>query len=88
MDEYQNSDVSEIYSVLTRLGENSRIILCGDTNQNDLTRKREQSCHDWIIKVAHQMPNYFDVVSFYPNDIVRSEFVKALIMTVENMEGK
>lgn len=85
VDEFQNCDSSELESVLTRLGENSRVIVCGDTRQNDLSRKRETSSHDWMISVAGKMPTYFDTVNFTSNDIVRSEFVKALIMTLESM---
>lgn len=75
----------EIYSLLTRVGENTQIILCGDTNQSDLNKKKENSCFSWVLAVTERMPEWFDLVRFMPSDIVRSEFVKKLIMTVESI---
>lgn len=86
IDEFQNFDASEMESALTRIGENSQLIICGDFRQSDLQRKREISCHDWLVEVAKRMPKYFDVINFTHNDIVRSAFVKKLIMTIESMD--
>ena len=83
VDEFQNFDASEMESVLTRVGKNSRVIICGDTRQNDLNRKREISCHDWLLRIAKKMPKHFDIVKFYSSDIVRSEFCKAIIIAIE-----
>lgn len=83
IDEFQNMDISEMESVLTRLGENTQLIVCGDTRQNDLARKREQSCHTWLLRVAKILPKYFDVVSFTSEDVVRSKLCKAIIKAIE-----
>lgn len=83
VDEFQNLDPSEMESVLTRLGENTQVVICGDTRQNDLSRKREVSCHDWMLKVIKQIPDYFDVVDFTSEDIVRSKLCKAIIKAIE-----
>ena len=83
VDEFQNLDSSEMESVLTRLGENTQVIICGDTRQNDLNRKREVSCHDWLLKVTKHLPKYFDVVDFTSEDIVRSKLCKAIIKAIE-----
>ena len=85
VDEFQNMNPHEIYSLLTRVGENTQVILCGDTNQSDLNKKKEESCFDWVMKVADRMPDWFDLVRFMPCDIVRSEFVKKLIMVTEDL---
>jgi len=82
-DEFQNADSGELFAVSSRLGENSTIIFCGDTFQGDLNRKREKSGHDWLLKVSDKMPDYFDVVNFTYSDIVRSEFVKQMVMAVD-----
>ncbi len=82
IEEFQNMDASEIESVLTRVGKDSKVIICGDARQNDLNRKREQSCHEWLLTIARKMPDWFDVITFYPSDIVRSEFCKQLIITI------
>ena len=85
VDEFQNADEGEVSSILTRIGNNSRIILCGDTRQNDLNRKREQSCHPWLLNLTAKLPDYFDKVHFTTNDVVRSGFCKAVIQAMEEM---
>lgn len=83
IDEFQSMTAHELYSVLTRLGKGSRLIICGDTKQTDLDGRKEKSCYDWFMKVVDKMPEWFDVTNFLSADIVRSDFVKALIMAVE-----
>lgn len=85
IDEFQNMDPKELESVLTRVGENSQLILCGDTRQSDLERKKQESSFKWIMEVAKRMPDWFDMVRFMPCDIVRSGFVKKLIMVTEDL---
>ena len=85
IDEFQNMDPKELESVLTRVGENSQLILCGDTRQSDLERKKQESSFEWLMKVAERMPDWFDMVRFMPCDIVRSGFVKKLIMVTEDL---
>jgi len=84
IDEFQSMTAHELYSVLTRTGKGTRIIICGDTKQTDLDGRKEKSCYDWFMGVAEKMPEWFDVTHFIQSDIVRSDFVKALIMAVEN----
>jgi phosphate starvation-inducible PhoH-like protein len=85
LDEFQNCTTQECYSVMTRLGVDSQMILLGDTRQTDLNKRKEESCFDWVINVAQKMPTWFDMIHFYPQDIVRSNFVKDLIITVEGL---
>lgn len=85
IDEFQNMDPKELESVLTRVGENSQLILCGDTRQSDLERRKQESSFEWLMKVAERMPDWFDMVRFMPCDIVRSGFVKKLIMVTEEL---
>jgi phosphate starvation-inducible protein PhoH len=86
-DEFQNADSSECESMLTRMGENCQIILCGDTRQNDLKRKREESCYDWLMKLvtSEELEDWFEVIKFSRHDIVRSELCKAIITAIERM---
>ena len=86
IDEFQNIDPSEMESVLTRLGENTQLVICGDTRQNDLNRKRETSCYDWLMKVVKILPTYFDVVVFTSADVVRSKLCKAIIRAIESID--
>lgn len=85
VDEFQNMDSSECESILTRLGENCQIIICGDTRQNDLNRKREVSCYDWLMALMEKLQDYFVVVKYTKDDIVRSELCKAIITAIETI---
>lgn len=71
----------ELHTVMTRIGENSKIIFCGDVNQDDLTseRKREMSGLRNFMKVIGNMDE-FDFIEFQISDIVRSELVKSYII--------
>lgn len=83
IDEFQSMTAHELYSVLTRVGKGTRVIVCGDTKQTDLDGRKEKSCFDWFMTVANKMPQWFHHTNFVQNDIVRSDFVKALIIAVE-----
>lgn len=84
IDEFQSMTPHELYSVLTRAGRGTRLIICGDTKQTDLDGRKEKSCYDWFVGVSEKMPEWFATTNFIQSDIVRSDFVKALIMAVES----
>ncbi len=84
IDEFQSMTAHELYSVLTRAGRGTRLIISGDTKQTDLDGRKEKSSYDWFMSVATKMPEWFEVTNFLQQDIVRSDFVKALIMAVES----
>lgn len=81
VDEVQNQRYSEIRTVLTRVGEYSRMVLCGDTRQDDLTSERykEQSGIQDMMDVLNKM-NSIETVQFGVDDIVRSGFVREFII--------
>lgn len=84
VDEGQNMSFHEINSIMTRLGENSRVIFTGDLNQSDLTRKYDASGMNRFLRVTKNM-NEFDQIRFTLHDIVRSAFVKAWITATETI---
>ena len=81
IDEVQNQRYTELRTVLTRTGDNSRVILCGDTKQDDLTSTRynEVSGLKDMMRVFERM-GYMTTVQFVVDDIVRSGFVKSFII--------
>lgn len=85
-DEIQNCTWHELCSLVTRIGEGSRLILLGDRDQNDLSqhRKNEQSGLESAIKVCHNM-SMFDVVEFGVQDVLRSDLVKEFLMVKKNL---
>jgi phosphate starvation-inducible PhoH-like protein len=85
VDETQNMTFHEINSIMTRIGENSRIILTGDTKQTDLDgRKLGSEGMTQALRVFGQMGS-FASVHFTKYDIVRSDFVKSWIVAVEHI---
>jgi phosphate starvation-inducible PhoH-like protein len=85
VDEAQNLSFQELHSVITRVGENSRILLCGDGKQDDLTSERfkEQSGLSQFLKILSNMDS-FDIVDFQTDDIVRSGLVREYILACES----
>lgn len=81
VDEVQNMSAGELHTVMTRVGENSRIIFCGDVKQDDLTseRKKEMSGLRDFMRVINRMKE-FDFIEFQVEDIVRSKLVKSYII--------
>jgi phosphate starvation-inducible protein PhoH len=81
VDEVQNMGDGELHTVMTRVGENCRIIFCGDVKQDDLTseRKKELSGLRDFMKILHRMKE-FEFVDFQVEDIVRSKLVKSYIV--------
>jgi len=79
VDECQNLNFHELDSIITRVGEDSRIIFCGDATQSDLTRSNEKSGIIDFMKIIQRMPE-FESIEFDVNDIVRSGLVKSYIV--------
>ena len=89
VDEAQNMTRHELDSIQTRVGEDSRVIICGDTKQNDLSmsRQKEVSGLSWALKVMSYMPE-FRMVYFTPDDIQRSEYVANWIRASERADSE
>jgi phosphate starvation-inducible protein PhoH len=82
VDECQSMTFHEINTIMTRLGQNSRIILCGDLPQTDLRKKHEVTGMDKMLRVVDRMGGMSSVL-FTKHDIVRGEFVKQWIIASE-----
>ena len=76
VDEAQNMTDHEISTILTRMGQDTRILICGDSFQVDLNTHREQSGLGTMIKIAEIMEDDFDIIRFTPDDIVRNDLIK------------
>lgn len=79
VDEIQNLTFGELDTVITRLGENSRVIFCGDVRQTDLQKDKDKSGIFTFIEILGKI-NSFDKIEFDVGDIVRSELVKSYII--------
>ncbi len=84
VDEVQNMTYHEIATIITRVGKNVKLILCGDVKQNDLENSKEKSGLRDILKVLRSM-NGIDVIDFKADDIVRSDFVKDFLIAEDKV---
>jgi len=79
VDEYQNLNFHELDSIITRIGEDSKICFCGDASQTDLQKTNERNGIVDFMKILRAMPS-FDIIEFGINDIVRSGLVKEYLI--------
>jgi len=84
IDEFQNMTWSEFDSIVTRVGVNSKLIVCGDIHHQCDLKKHEESGAQKAMKVMQSMDK-FGCIQFTKDDIVRSEFVKKWIEAREKL---
>ncbi len=84
VDEMQNLSFHELCSIITRVGENTRIIFSGDASQSDLIKTNEKNgIHDFM-RILKTMPS-FDLIEFDVNDICRSGLVREFLIHKEEL---
>lgn len=86
VDECQNLSEGEINTLMTRVGKNCRVILCGDHRQADLSKA--ESGYRLLRKVLTKMSNHVTIIEFEIDDIVRSGFVRDWIVALENVKDE
>ena len=84
VDEFQNCTMHELDSIITRIGENSKIMFCGDATQSDLNKQNERNGIVDFMNILRSMPSV-DMIEFGVNDIIRSGLVKEYIVAKNEM---
>ena len=79
VDEFQNLNYHELDSIMTRVGQDSKIMFCGDATQSDLTKTNERNGIMDFMRIIRLMPS-LDIIEFGVEDIVRSGLVKEYIL--------
>ena len=79
VDEFQNLNFHELDSIITRVGEDTKICFCGDATQSDLVKTNERNGIIDFLKILRVMPS-FDLIEFGVEDIVRSGLCKEYII--------
>jgi predicted ribonuclease YlaK len=79
VDELQNLGFPELDTVMTRMGDQSKIVFCGDFRQTDLTKESEKGGLNSFINITKRM-NRFSYIEFEKTDIVRSSLVRDYII--------
>ena len=79
VDEFQNLSGHELDSIITRVGENSKIMFCGDATQSDLQKTNDRNGIVDFMRILRAMPSV-DIIEFGIEDICRSGLVKEYLI--------
>ena len=77
-DEMQNSSISQMKMLMTRLGENSRLVVTGDLEQYDRVNE-VNGLEDFLSKFKGKRSSSISSIEFYKSDIQREEVVKEVL---------
>jgi len=84
VDECQNLNFHELDSIITRVGQDTKIIFCGDASQTDLVKVNERSGILDFQRILQNMEE-FSLIEYGIDDIVRSGLVKSYIINKINL---
>lgn len=84
IDECQNLNFHELDSIITRIGQDTKVVFCGDASQTDLTKISERSGILDFQRILQNMDE-FSLVEFDIEDIVRSGLVKSYLINKINL---
>ena len=79
VDECQNLNFHELDTIITRVGQDSKIFFCGDFGQSDLTKMNERNGLMDFLQILQEMQE-FNCTEFDIGDIVRSGFVRSYLI--------
>ena len=82
LDEAQNCTFEQLKMVITRLGDNVKLVVSGDSSQSDLNGK------SGLAKIVERLQETEDVgiTRFQGRDVVRSQIVKDVLISLEKYE--
>ena len=83
VDECQNLNFHELDTIMTRVGQDSKIMFCGDFDQSDLSKEKEREGLGNFMKIINEMKE-FHLCEFDIGDIVRSGLVRSYIVQKYN----
>ena len=79
VDEFSNMTFHELDSIITRVGQDSKIVFCGDISQSDLVKLNEKTGIQDFMGIIKTMPE-FKTIEFGIEDIVRSGLVYSYLV--------
>lgn len=85
VDEAQNLTVEQAQMLVTRIGENSKLVINGDTKQIDLKRKKDSGLA-WLIYEIRRQNMPVEVIEFKIEDCVRSKTCKMFLQMIDRAE--
>lgn len=86
VDEAQNISIENMRTLMTRIGDNSKMIILGDVKQKDLRNKKDSSL-EVIIEKFNNIENFGCVELRNPEDVVRNPIIKIIEETFDLLEN-
>lgn len=91
VDESQNLNYNELFNIITRIGQDSKIIFTGDYKKQDMLNKKSNDKSGFrqfieVIKSSDDLMEEFDIIDMKEEDIVRSDLVKKFIIADHNFD--
>ena len=86
-DEIQNISIDNMHTILTRIGDNTKMVLLGDKKQKDIKNKRESSL-EIIMNMFKDEEGFGCVELNDPNDIVRNKIIQRIEAKFDEFEEK
>ncbi len=84
-DEMQNSTPAQMKMLLTRIGENTRLIITGDLEQNDI-KNDINGLEDFLNKIKNKRSDSISSIEFDKNDIERENVVREVLELYKSSE--
>jgi phosphate starvation-inducible PhoH-like protein len=86
VDEAQNISLDNMRTLMTRIGDNSKMIILGDVKQKDIRNKKDSSL-EVIIERFNNIEDFGCVELRDPNDVVRNPIIKTIEDVFDGMEN-
>jgi phosphate starvation-inducible protein PhoH and related proteins len=86
IDEAQNITLENIRTLMTRIGDNSKMVIMGDIKQKDLKNKKDSSL-EVVLERFKDKPSFGCVELRNPEDVVRNPIIKIIEETFEELEN-
>ena len=85
VDEGQNITLDNMRTLMTRIGDNSKMVILGDVKQKDLRNKKDSSL-EVIIDRFNNVDNFGCVELRDPNDVVRNPIIKVIENVFDDLD--
>mgnify|MGYP003636432675 FL=1 len=85
VDEAQNISIDNMRTLMTRIGDNSKMVILGDVRQKDIRNKKDSSL-EVVLDKFNNIEGFGCVELRDPNDVVRNPIIKIIEEIFENIE--
>jgi len=84
VDEAQNISIDNMRTLMTRIGDNSKMIILGDVKQKDIRNKKDSSL-EIVLDKFNEIEGFGCVELRNPEDVVRNPIIKIIEEVFENI---